>query len=65
MMRDLDEDDHEPNRKPRCEGCGARLPLQPYRITASDGSGYHIMYCEQCRAMADGILLEIDEDRDN
>jgi hypothetical protein len=55
LMRDLDADDREPNRKPRCEGCGARLPLQPYRITTEDGGGYHIMYCAQCRALAESL----------
>jgi hypothetical protein len=49
MMRDLDADDHEPNRKPRCEGCGARVPLQAYQIK---DSGLWLLYCVQCRALA-------------
>ncbi len=53
MMRDLDEDDHEPNRKPRCDGCGARLPLKPYTRALSDGGSETLMYCAQCRALAE------------
>lgn len=55
MMRDLDNDDHEPNRKPRCEGCGARLPLQAYKATTSDGGEMWLLYCAQCRALADSL----------
>ena len=29
MMRDLDEDARESHRKPRCEGCGARVARWP------------------------------------
>ena len=36
MMRDLDESEHEPNRKPRCECCDAHLPLQPYKLATSE-----------------------------
>jgi hypothetical protein len=64
MMRDLDDDDHEPNSKPRCEGCGARLPLEPYELRASNGSAEWVMYCSQCRALAEivnGTQFEIDE----
>jgi hypothetical protein len=53
MLRDLDHDDHEPNRKPRCEGCGARVPLQAYNMSASSESDDWVMYCAQCRALAD------------
>jgi hypothetical protein len=50
MMRDLNDDDHEPNRKPRCEGCSARLPLQAYKM---GDSGLWLLYCAQCRALAE------------
>jgi hypothetical protein len=52
MMRDLDDDDHEPSRKPRCQGCGARLPLRPYTRATRDGGSETLMYCEQCRLLA-------------
>ncbi len=55
MMRDLDEDDREPNRKPRCEGCGARLPLQAYQVGES---GLWLLYCAQCRALAETVEAE-------
>jgi hypothetical protein len=57
MMRDRDDDNHEPNRKPRCEGCGARVPLQPYQL--GDG-GLWLMYCAQCRALAE--IVNLDEE---
>jgi hypothetical protein len=53
MMRDLDEDDDHPNAAPRCEGCGKREPLEPYELRASNGSVEPVMYCAQCRALAD------------
>jgi hypothetical protein len=52
MLRDLDDDDHKPNRKPRCEGCGARLP---HKI---GDSGLWLMYCAQCRALAKFVEAE-------
>jgi hypothetical protein len=58
MMRDLDNDDNEHNRKPRCEGCGARLPLQPYELHTSNGGSMWLMYCAQCRALAETVEAE-------
>jgi predicted nucleic acid-binding Zn-ribbon protein len=55
MMRDLDEDAVEPNRKPRCDGCGKRLPLQPYVRATSDGGSETLMYCEDCRRIAQSV----------
>jgi hypothetical protein len=42
MMRDLD-DDHEPTRTPRCEGCGARVPLKVHAFRRSDGGDEWLM----------------------
>jgi hypothetical protein len=55
MMRDLDEDDHEPNRKPRCECCGARLPLHPDKLATSEADEEWLMYCAQGRALAESL----------
>jgi hypothetical protein len=53
MMRDLAEDDDHPNAPPRCEGGGVRAPLQLYELRASNGSVEWVMFCAQCRALAD------------
>jgi hypothetical protein len=52
MMRDMQEDDDNPNKAPRCEGCGQRVELAPYQLRASNGSAEWVMYCAACRALA-------------
>jgi hypothetical protein len=52
MMRDLQEDDDNPNKAPRCEGCGQRVELAPFQLRASNGSAEWVMYCAECRALA-------------
>jgi hypothetical protein len=52
MMRDLQEDDDNPNKAPRCEGCGQRVELAPFQLRASNGSAEWVMYCASCRALA-------------
>jgi hypothetical protein len=58
MMRDLQEDDDNPNKAPRCEGCGQRVELEPYELRASNGSMEIVMYCAECRALADTVNSE-------
>jgi hypothetical protein len=53
MMNDLLQDDLTGDRSPRCEGCGRRVELTPYELRASNGSAAWVMYCVQCRALAD------------
>jgi len=53
MMRDLAHDDETGDQSPRCEGCGRREPLEPYQLRASNGSVEPVMYCAECRALAD------------
>jgi hypothetical protein len=52
VMRDLQEDDGNPNPTPRCNGCGKRVELAPYLLHASNGSAEWVMYCAECRALA-------------
>jgi hypothetical protein len=52
MMLDLDLEDAQPGNGPRCDGCGKRLPLQPYVRTTSDGGSETLYYCADCRAQA-------------
>jgi hypothetical protein len=58
MMRDLAEDDVTGDRSPRCEGCGLRVPLEPYLLRASNGSVEPVMYCLECRALAQIVEQE-------
>jgi hypothetical protein len=62
MMRDLQEDDDNSNKGPRCEGCGDHVELEPYQLRASNGSAEWVMYCAECRALA---ALVDAEDRAN
>jgi hypothetical protein len=52
MMRDLQEDDTDPNEAPRCEGCGQRVELAPYELRASNGSVELVMFCAECRELS-------------
>ncbi len=52
MMRDLQEDDDNPNKAPRCDGCGQHVELAPFELRASNGSAEWVMYCAECRALA-------------
>jgi hypothetical protein len=58
MMRDLDADNASGDRSPRCEGCGKRVALEPYELRASNGSAEWVMYCAECRALAEIIEAE-------
>jgi hypothetical protein len=58
MMRDLQEDDDNPNKAPRCEGCGQRVELAPFQLRASNGSAEWVMYCAECRALATIVNAE-------
>jgi hypothetical protein len=58
MMRDLQEDEDNPNTAPRCEGCGQCVALAPYELRASNGSAEWVMYCAECRALATMVDAE-------
>jgi hypothetical protein len=61
MMRDLQEDDDNPNKAPRCDGCGQRVELAPYQGRMTDGGTEALYFCADCRALA---MIERLEDSD-
>ena len=60
MMRDLAEDDVNPNAEPGCEGGGQGVELAPFHLRASNGSVEIVMYCAECRALATSVDAERD-----
>jgi len=54
MMQDPTLDDPRPDPTPRCDGCGRRLPLDPWTRTTSEGDTETLYYCADCRRVTDG-----------
>jgi len=61
MMRQLEEEDADPQGAPRCDGCGLRVDLAPYQRRMTDGGVETLYYCADCRAQA---MIELVEDGD-
>jgi hypothetical protein len=58
MLRQLEEESN-PTDAPRCEGCGRRVELAPYRRRMTDGGSEMLNFCGNCRALA---MVELEDD---